>query len=73
MQVDTSSTSSAGPAQSQEYFTHTAAELLVLAYARAERSGSVDWEDLNVAHRAALSELGGKRSSQLVELAADAG
>ena len=50
--------------------TAAGAELLVLAYARAERSGSVSWEDLNEAYRAALCELGGQRTSQLVELAA---
>lgn len=63
-------TSPAAPRQAPAHFTHSAAELLVLAYARAERSGSVSWEDLNEAYRAALCELGGQRTSQLVELAA---
>lgn len=48
---------------------HSAAELVVLAYAKGESSGSVEWEDLNGAYRRALEELGDKRVEELTELA----
>lgn len=48
---------------------HSAAELLVLAYANGEPSGSVEWEDLNVAYQRACQEVGDKRVVELTELA----
>lgn len=54
----------------KEDFGHSAAELLVLAYEIGEvAGGSVDWEDLNRAYRAALAELGQSRVDQLKTLA----
>lgn len=51
---------------------HTAAELLILAYAAAETcGGAVACHDLNLAYEAALREVSQDRAAQLKALVAE--
>lgn len=51
---------------------HSAAELLVLAYAKSDSSGSsINWEEVDTAVERAREELGEERCEQLQSLVAD--